>query len=1413
VDKETRTRIEKATQRARKVLELDFADQLEGTYDVLASGHIAPSGGSHLTARQRLLREKIIAAVEHKKAAGMKPAEAVADYLRDTAFTALNRFVALKMLEARDLVQECISKGDQSSGYREFCGLAPGVALLPNGAGYRLYLECIFDELSTEVKVLFDRRDVASVLWPSRLALDQLLEVFNAPVLAGFWREDETIGWIYQYFNSPEERRAMREESPAPSNSRELAVRNQFFTPRYVVQFLTDNTLGRLWYEMRQGDTVLRDRCEYLVRRPGRASLRGNLQVPEQAQPLEDAPLCSPQRSRKDPRDLKILDPACGSGHFLLYAFDLLLAIYQEAWADETSPKCEVTGRSLHEDYPNLQTLVTEIPRLILRHNLHGIDIDLRCTQIAAFALWMRAQRAYGEFSVARHTRVPITRTNIVVAEPMPGEEKLRKKFTASLDRPLGQLVTRVFANMELAGEAGSLLKIEDEIRLAVHEVFGGHGELFLPADEERWHAAEEELLEFLPRYAKSAQNNRVYRRRLFADDAVRGFAFIELCRQRYDVILMNPPFGERPKSCEALFRKSYPLTLPDLYAMFFERAFSLLEDWGKIGVISNRTWLGLPVFEPLRTRVLGDAGVVEAAADLGSFVLEAQVETAAVVIGAGTDILYPALWIRLLKTKAKQMALLDALANLRQGKRHKALNITSHSRLMDMPGSVFGYWMSNQLAAKYRAECSVGVRAATVRQGTATADDFRFLRLAWEIPPESIGLMNGWARFAKGGAYAPYYDDIHLVINWLDEGREVVAWGRGRPQNVQFFGRPGVTWPRRTTSAFSPRLLPSGCAFGDKGPAAFTNDSVSPFLLLGLLVSRPARLLLSVRLGAGDDAPGSASKSYEVGLVRDLPFPDFTQVQRSQLESLTRRAVELAIERFRFEDETSAIFAIPSIVVESRRNGAASFETLVNRVVARREDRFAELAEIGARLDTIAADALGFTLNEHAVLREELEPSVVELAGEEPVDEDLFAQAYLTKEAIAGERLPGGLEAEEDVRVLARRRQQFASLRTEETICRLFGVPPSILLELRRHLKLLRREDIEESACQVVSYAMGITFGRFELSRGVEAAETQVDPLAELLPRLLSNSNQAASASSMLMLVDDPGHAQDIVAAIRKSLASIRNEASPFEEELAGVLRPGTNDLRAWLRATFFDDHLRRYSKSRRKAPIYWQLAIPSADYSVWIYLHTFTRDTMYKVQEEVVTRKLPHEERKLELLRKEGGKNPKVEQRRALAAQELLVSELRAFVDEVRRVAPLWNPNFNDGVIINFAPLWRLVAHHKAWQRELRTTWDAICAGEHDWAHLAMHLWPERVVLKCATDRSLAIAHRLEDVFWEEGAEGRWKPRSTPTRPMEELVRERTSSAVKMALKSLLEAPVAIANGGRDRSGRRRKDTGEAV
>ena len=452
MEKERRNAIQRTVKDARNLLEADFGSQLLEVFDIdVAMARVADSPGSHLDREQRFLRSKLTAAIAHKQAAGNDLKEALLLFRREMAFTALNRFVALKLMEARDLVHECVSQGLQSSGFEEFTGLAPALLADPEGS-YQLFLQCLFEDVSREVKVLFDPRDPASLLWPRRATLLELLEILNRPELAELWSEDETIGWVYQYFNGNDVKE-MRDavKGGAPRNSRELAVRNQFFTPRYVVEFLTDNTLGRIWYEMRRGTTSLRDRCRYLVRRPTEIFLQPGEAAPESAtghgetaektlsqEELLRQPVHIPDRPLKDPRAILLLDPACGSMHFGLYAFDLFTTIYEEAWniAHGSDDAAKTTATFLPfvafaNNYTDKAAFLSDVPRLIVEYNIHGIDIDPRATQIARLSLWLRTQRAWQQIGVAIANRPSISRANVVCAEPMPGEKELLREFVA----------------------------------------------------------------------------------------------------------------------------------------------------------------------------------------------------------------------------------------------------------------------------------------------------------------------------------------------------------------------------------------------------------------------------------------------------------------------------------------------------------------------------------------------------------------------------------------------------------------------------------------------------------------------------------------------------------------------------------------------------------------------------------------------------------------------------------------------------------------------------------------------------------------------------------------------------------------------------------------------------------------------
>ena len=162
-----------------------------------------------------------------------------------------------------------------------------------------------------------------------------------------------------------------------------------------------------------------------------------------------------------------------------------------------------------------------------------------------------------------------------------------------------------------------------------------------------------------------------------------------------------------------------------------------------------------------------------------------------------------------------------------------------------------------------------------------------------------------------------------------------------------------------------------------------------------------------------------------------------------------------------------------------------------------------------------------------------------------------------------------------------------------------------------------------------------------------------------------------------------------------------------------------------------------------------------------MWLYAHRLTDDSFFQIQNDVLIPKLAHEERQLASLAESSGNNPSSKERKQIAEHEALIVELRSLLDQVKCVAPLWNPVLDDGIVLSMAPLWRLVPQHKLWQREIKAKWDELVGETYDWSHAAMHFWPERVVPKCSSDRSLAISHGLQNTFWVQSISGTWRQR----------------------------------------------------
>lgn len=1382
-DQNTRNRLQKFVNDARNLLTEEFTRQLQATYGLdPSSGSVAAVDSlTHLDNRQRqaanILRDTLAhyLATTHGKGEKDRIKQALSRIVREQAFTVLNRLAAVRMAEARGFLLETIAKGYNAKGFQLYKQLAGG-ALGETGEAYRNYLYSVFDEFSLDLAVLFDRHSAQGRLFPKESVLLELLDLINHHEIELLWAEDETIGWIYQYFNSQEERKKMRAESQAPRNSRELAVRNQFFTPRYVVEFLTDNTLGRIWYEMTQGNTGLVESCRYLVRRPHEVFLKPGEQVPEQEENAGKAetlsqeellkqPVYISHRAIKDPRCIRMLDPACGSMHFGLYAFDLYERIYEEAWQFEAELGEETFVREgdlkpLHKIYDSFEDYRTEIPRLIIEHNIHGVDIDPRAVQIAGLSLWQRAQRAWQQQNIKPQQRPVVRKSNIVCAEPMPGERALLQEFSGSLNPPvLGQLLEAIFDKMELAGEAGTLLKIEEEIQASIHEakdqwqtlsdsnfignLFQAELDQATPRkklgfdlsgvdDESFWDSAEQLILDALNDYAGATESN-ADQKRLFAEDAAKGFAFIELCRKRFDVVLMNPPFGDAAKAAKNYLSSNYSSASSDIGMMFVSSLGKRLSVGGLLGAITNRTCLSTSQLGQWRSEALLGKSKLTLVADLGYGVLDdAMVEAAAYVVEKADDIKTLAAF-RLLYERKKEEALLESIDYWSSMLPDDRSLIGLLETYKNLPLSVIAYWAPPSMLQRINSGTLIKEKGFGANDGGHTGDDYRFLRTVWEIPSELIGRNKDYVYFAKGGEYSPFWDDIHLLEYWKENGREIRQLSGARIYHEDKHFNPGLTFPLRTTSDFSPRILPEDTMFSTGGHGIHFAKLDDALIFLAFSYTRALKVFIEILFGGGD----AAARNFTAGTISLLPFPD---IPSDRMEVFKSKTLEIVNHFFKLSlsDETNRYFTgLPYL--DPHKNvvdGIKDFQLL-------RLSLLRKIAEISNYFEDASIDAF-------SLIDEEVEPVLRTIYGVHPCSyprsDNLDDLSDFIDMGISELMDRAGAGAGSTNRSITKK--SYFIDRQIDLICHATSVhPESIISWLESHNEPSFKQ-MHEYCFSILSYFVGISFCRWSNS-----IEYPVDILGLSDPFSSIPVEQPCIANETRRLRTNGVLDQDsLVDSIRSEVCQIWGSSGKhdfvFDELTQNIEAKSIKDYLSNANY-FFERHLKQYSKSRRQAPIYWPLQTISGSYTLWVYYHSLSQQTLYTCINDFVEPKLKTIEEDLNGLRSISSRSNQEEKDLSRLAD--LELELRNFRDELLRIAKFWKPNLNDGVQVTAAPLWKLF-QHKAWQKKLKETWESLEKGDYDWAHLACSIWPERVLRKCHQDRSLAIAHDVEEHFWHE-------------------------------------------------------------
>ena len=964
MDSTVRAKLHDLVLKARGMLTEEVRELLEGVYG------LGPDGTEIMPAidepEVRETRERLDTFLADEAEAGLRGKEAVDRLVGEVAYTDLNRLVAFKMLEARGLIRGTLDKLHASNAFLFYLNDHPEdydrynqgdhpkdqIGEGPRDVAYRRFLLDQCSHLSGEVRSLFDPDDLPSHLFPRPRVLRDLIELLNAPEVAEAWApgSDETLGWVYQYFNEQEKAGVFDRlyNKKQKIRAQDVPAATQLFTPRWIVRQLVHNTLGRLWVEMHP-DSRLAEGLDYLV------PLAGD----------------TPPQPVKPVREITALDPACGTMHFGLVAFDLFAQMYREeiehagepGWPEESS----VTNEA-------------EIPAAILRNNLFGMDIDLRAVQLSALTLYLKAK--------SLNPKASITASNLACADVrLPPDDRIEDLIReASLGRPVYERLLRAaWKRLCNTSVAGSLVRVEEDVAALIEEERERFNREGLQPDlsgdaagfgeevttEGFWEGLKHEIFAAFDDYARrrtETGDDESY----FVGEAREGMRILDVMLRRYDVVVANPPYLSRRNMNKPLadfLGGAYPASKGDLYAAFIERCCELLDEGGRVGMITQQSFMFISSYEKLRTGLLEDQAIEavchvgpRAFAEIGGekvntvmFVLSREGEERQGDHSIGT-------YFRLTRepdAKAKRLGFERALSQLESGGEAAAVFRYRQGDLRSIPGTPWVYWITPGL--RHLFERLPNLKGSSPpRQGLATADNFRFLRYWWEVGESETarGYRNGWEAnesgerwfpYMKGGEFRRWYGNQELTVNWASDGLEMRSFDPSVIRNPGFYFQRGVTWSDLTTGRFAARLSPAGFVFDVKGSSAFPSNAP---MLLGILNSGFAHFTLSLL---------NPTASFQVGDLSRLPIPDSSS---DTLEHLVEEAIELA-KADSAEDETTYDFVAPP----EWRTGPED--------VGRRKAR---LAEVEAEIDEEIYCLYGISGEDRAAIEAELaQPTAAE--------------------------------------------------------------------------------------------------------------------------------------------------------------------------------------------------------------------------------------------------------------------------------------------------------------------------------------------------------------------------------------------------------------------------------------------------
>ncbi|MBP9202686.1 MAG: BREX-6 system adenine-specific DNA-methyltransferase PglX [Kofleriaceae bacterium] len=839
------------------------------------------------------------------------------EVVKDAAATLLVRVVYLRLLEASGLsAPRVVTGGWDSRGYKDFREAAPELVRADETEGYAALLDLMWGELAHDLPGLYGPVRMTALVPVPAATLRAVVDALDDDELASVWTDDTTLGWIYQYWNDPE-REALDAKLAASKKleNHEIASKTQMFTERYMVEWMLHNTLGQLWLAMckRHGWVADAERLGVLDQLEARrVAWRARREAGEVAadalmpvdpgledrwkywvpQPLPDDAVAAAPASV---RELKVLDPACGSGHFLVITFELLFHLYQE----------EARHRGQHWS-------AREIVESILEHNLHGLDIDPRAVQIAAATLMLKARQLCPDPADRAEPRVVnLVAPALSLASLDPRDPALRELY-AAVQAETGippELTAQIVAGLAGADHLGTLLRVDRAIDQAIEQYRAplskgvpDQGELFTGFGPRRRKAITAEharaaLLERLEGFLARHSGGADLGLRLRGEQLAAGVRFVRLVREgQYDLVIGNPPYqGTSKMADKAYVEKMYPRGKADLYAAFLERGLQLARPGGVSALLTMRSWMFIKQFSALREwllatydlRMLGDlsSGAFESIAPAQvvvtvcmSVVRRAPPTTSASIALRAFDETTVTLPNETLRKRAAVLAQVGRFE-------------FEQRTLAQVQSKPVLYWWSSALLNQYANSNLIGEHAP-VRKGIITGDDVRFNRFAWEVSPSSIHMtrcedsfavfIETWAPTIKGAKGRAWAEPLTDVIRWTSQGLELKAKHEHehgsftkRIQSAAHYFVPGVAFSMIGSEARA-RVHRFRSVFGNKGSSVFSDDL--SFVVCAMNSSFAVGILQSLNPGIG----------FEVGDVERVPL----------VEVLEHRKISATVDR-----------------------------------------------------------------------------------------------------------------------------------------------------------------------------------------------------------------------------------------------------------------------------------------------------------------------------------------------------------------------------------------------------------------------------------------------------------------------------------------------------------------------------------